>query len=190
MLRSILLLLITLLPALHASAQSVPVEDVSINLLNWSKHLHADADKYYTREKHEELTRNLEALEREVTIYMKTRKRLSDSIFRHNIAPGKKDPENLDLLKTQMGEIIRQMRNVTDLTNDALRAEGDRVNDQIFNVLNGEGNVYLSYLEAFMNGLDVSKKQMTLDGGTAYDRLQQTIGQLAATRDKIKRKGK
>jgi hypothetical protein len=94
----------------------------------------------------------------------------------------------MELLKTQMGEIIRQMRNVTDLTNNELRAEGDRLNDQIYNVLNGEGNVFLSYLEAFLAGLDVTKKEMALDNGMPYDRLQQSIKLLASTQNKIRSK--
>jgi hypothetical protein len=190
MFRPLLLLIITSLCATYVSAQSVPVEDVSRSLLNWTQHLNADADKYFTREKGDELIRNLDALKQALTLYAKTRKNLSDSIFRKNIASGNKDPKNLELLKTQMGEIIRQMRNVTDLTNNELRAEGDRLNDQIYNVLNGDGNQFLSYLEAFLTGLAVTKKEMALDNGTAYDRLQQSIHLLTSTEDKIRAKMK
>ncbi len=189
-LHRLLTLCICLIFAAQADGQSVPVVDVSMSLLNWTKHLNTDVDKYYTREKAEELTRNFEALRRDLAIYMNSRKRLSDSIFRKNIAPGKKDPDNLELLKTQMGEVIRQMRGVTDLTNNELRAEGDRLNDQIFNVLNSEGAQFLSYLEAFLAGLEVSKKDMALDGSVAYDRLGQAISLLATTQDKISRKMK
>jgi hypothetical protein len=190
MFRPLLLLTITLLCATYASAQSVPVEDVSKSMLNWTQHLNTNIDKYFTREKGDELIRNLEAFKEALSLYMKTRKNISDSIFRKNIAPGNKDPKNLELLKTQMGEIIRQMRNVTDLTNNELRAEGDRLNDQIFNVLNGEGTQFLSYLEAFLTGLEVTKKDMALDNGMPYDRLQQSIKLLASTQDKIRSKMK
>ncbi|KAA2239032.1 hypothetical protein F0L74_22740 [Chitinophaga agrisoli] len=189
-LRRIVTLCTCLFFAAQAAGQSLPVVDVSMSLLNWTKHLNTDVDKYYTREKGEELTRNFEALRRDLAIYMNSRKRLSDSIFRKNIAPGKKDADNLELLKTQMGEVIRQMRSVTDLTNNELRAEGDRLNDQIYNVLNSEGAQYLSYLEAFLAGLEVSKKDMALDGSVAYDRLGQAISLLATTQDKISRKMK
>lgn len=188
MFRPLLPLIVILLCATYASAQSVPVEDVSKSLLNWTKHLNADVDKYFTREKVDELILNLDAFKRELTLYTKTRKNLSDSIFRTNVAPGNKDPNNLELLKTRMGEVIRQMRNVTDLTNNELRAEGDRLNDQIYNVLNGEGSQFLSYLEAFLSGLAVTKKEMALDNGTAYDRLQQSINLLTSTQDKIRGK--
>lgn len=190
MFRSLLQLVIILLCATYTSAQSVPVEDVSKNLLKWTQHLNADVDKYFTREKGEELIRNLDALKEELSLYTKTRKNLSDSIFRKEVAPGNKDPKNLELLKTRMGEIIRQMRNVTDLTNNELREEGDRLNDQIFNVLNSEGSQYLSFLEAFLNGLQVTKKEMALDNGTAYDRLQQSVKLLSSTEDKIHNKMK
>jgi len=190
MFRPLLTLIITLLSVTCASAQSVPVEDVSRSLLNWTKHLNADVDKYFTREKGNELISNLDAFKRELTVYAKTRKNLSDSIFRKNIAPGNKDPKNLELLKNQMGEVIRQMRNVTDLTNNELRAEGDRLNDQIYNVLSGEGNQFLSYLEAFLNGLPVTKKEMAIDNGTTYDRLLQSINLLTSTQDKIRGKMK
>lgn len=188
--RLILPLFITLLSATWVSAQSVPVVDVSMSLLNWTKHLNNDVDKYFTREKGEELTRSFEALKRDLTIYMKTRKGLSDNIFRKNIAPGKKDPENLEKLKIQMGEVMRQMRNVTDLTNDELRAEGDRLNDKIYNVLNGEGTQFLSSLEAFLAGLDVSKRDIALDASVAYDRLQQSIDHLTSALGKINQKMK
>ena len=116
MFRLLLPLIITSLYTINVSAQSVPVEDVSKSLLNWTQHLNADVDKYFTSEKRDELIRNLEAFKQALTLYMKTRKNLSDSIFRENIAPGNKDPKNQELLKTQMGDVIRQMRNVTDLT--------------------------------------------------------------------------
>lgn len=190
MLRRLLFLFIILLSATYVSAQSAPVVDVSANLLNWIKHLDANVDKYFTRDKGEELSRNIEALKRDITIYFKIRKNLSDSIYRKNVAPGKKDEKNLELLKTQMGEIIGQMRGVTDLTNNELRAEGDRLNDQIYNVLNSDGARFLSYLEAFLSGLEVSKKDMALDASLAYDRLQQAISLLASTKDKIDRKMK
>jgi hypothetical protein len=190
MFRAFFLLIISSLCATYTSAQSVPVEDVSKSMLNWTQHLNADIDKYFTQEKGDELIRNLSAFEQALTLYMKTRRNLSDSIFRKNVAPGNKDPKNLELLKTQMGDVIRQMRNVTDLTNNELRAEGDRLNDQIYNVLNGEGNSFLSYLEAFLTGMNVTKKEMALDGGVTYDRLQQSISALASTQDKIRRKMK
>lgn len=190
MLRPLLFLIITSLCASYASAQSVPVEDVSKSMLNWTQHLNADVDKYFTREKRDELIRNLDAFKQALTLYAKTRKNLSDSIFRKNIAPGNKDPKNLELLKGQMGEVIRQMRNVTDLTNNELREEGDRLNDKIYNVLNGDGNQFLSYLEAFLSGLAVTKKEMALDNGTTYDRLQQSINLLTSTQEKIRGKMK
>jgi hypothetical protein len=188
--RCFLLVFVALLSVTWAFAQTLPVVDVSMSLLNWTKHLNADVDKYFTQEKGEELTRNFEAFRRDLTVYMKTRKGLSDNIFRKDIAPGKKDPQNLEVLKTQMGDVIRQMRNVTDLTNDELRAEGDRLNDKIYNVLNGEGTQFLSALEAFLAGLDVSKRDIALDASVAYDRLQESIGQLAAAQGKIKGKMK
>jgi hypothetical protein len=190
MLRRLLPLIIVLLSATYSSAQSVPVEDISKSLLNWTQHLNTDVNKYFSREKGDELIRNLDALKQELTLYTKTRKNLSDSIFRNNVAPGNKDPQNLELLKNRIGEIIRQMRNVTDLTNNELRAEGDRLNDHIYDVLNGEGNQFLSYLEAFLNGLAVTKKEMALDNGPAYDRLQQSINLLNSTEDKIRAKMK
>lgn len=190
MLRSLQYLVIFLLCATYASAQSVPVEDVSKSLLNWTQHLNTDVDKYFTREKGDELIRSLDALKQEITLYTKTRKNLSDSIFRNNVAPGNKDTKNLELLKATMGEVIRQMRNVTDLTNNELRAEGDRLNDQIFDVLNGEDKQFLSYLEAFLSGLAVTKKEMALDNGISYDRLQQSAKYLTATEDKIRSKMK
>lgn len=188
--RRILTLAIVLLFATNSFAQTLPVVDVSMSLLNWTKHLDADVDKYFTKEKGEELNRSFEALKRDLTTYMKTRKNLSDNIFRNNIAPGKKDPDNLEALKTQMGEVIRQMRNVTDLTNNELRAEGDRLNDKIFNVLNSDGTQFLSNLEAFLAGLDVSKRDLALDASVAYDRLQQSIGHLASALGKINSKMK
>lgn len=187
---SILSFFITLLSVTYTLAQSVPVVDVSMSLLKWTKHLNTDVDKYFTREKGEELSRSFEALKRDLTVYMKTRKSISDNIFRKNIAPGNKDPENLERLKTQMGEVIRQMRNVTDLTNNELRAEGDRLNDQIYDVMNGENTRFLSHLEAFLAGLEVSKKDIALDASMAYDRLQQSISLLASTQDKISQKMK
>lgn len=188
--RRILLVFVALLSVTWVAAQTLPVVDVSMSLLNWTKHVNADVDKYFTVEKREELTRSFDGLNKSLTVYMTTRKNLSDNIFRKNIAPGKKDPENLEALKTQMGEVIRHMRNVTDLTNDELREEGDRLNDKIYNVLNGEGTQFLSALEAFLAGLDVSKRDIALDASVAYDRLKQSIDLLASAQEKISRKTK
>lgn len=184
------LLIVFLLYTTFASAQSVPVEDVSQRLLNWTTHLQSDVDKYFTREKKNELILHLDGFKKALTLYTTTRKNLSDSIFRKDVPPGNKDPRNAAVLKEQMGDVIRQMRNVTDLTNNELREEGDRVNDQIFDVLNAEGTNFLSYLEAFLNGLQVTKKEMALDNGAAYDRLQKAIKNLNATQEKIRGKNK
>lgn len=188
MLRPLFILMIGLFSAIGSYAQSVPVEDVSKNLLTWTRHLHSNVDKYFTRDKGTELVRNLELLKTYLAAYTKTRKNLSDSIFRKNVAPGNPDPRNAEVLKTQMGEVLRQMRGVTDLTNNELRAEGDRLNDQIYNVLNSEGTVFLSYLEAFLTGKEVTKKEMALDNGAAYARLQEAIGLIGSTQDRIKQK--
>jgi len=182
------LILVLLLCTSYASAQSVAVEDVSKNLVAWTTHLNADVDKYYTRDKADELARSLGSFKQALALYTKTRKSLSDSVFRYNIAPGNKDPRNAELLRTQMGDIIREMRNVTDLTNNQLREQGDRLNDQLFNVLNSEGTQFLSYLEAFLNGLSVTKKELALDNGVTYDRLQQSISQLTAAENKVRSK--
>ena len=81
-----------------------------------------------------------------------------------------------------------RMRNVTDLTNDQLREEGDKLNDAIYNVLYGEPNQFLSHLEAFLAGYDVTKKDMALDGSTCYTRLQTCINLITGIEGRIGRK--
>lgn len=175
-----------LLMAAGASAQSTPaVTDISNHLLDWLKQLNTNFDKYYTPEKGADLKTRVALLKDDLTIYMKARKKLSDSLFRNNIAPGKKDPVNLEALKTKMSTVMGRLRDVTDLTNKELRVEGDKLNDEIYNALYGEPARYLSYLEAFLGGADVTKKDLAIDGSAVYGRLEECVNNLSALQSKI-----
>jgi len=178
-----------LFAANHASAQSTPaVTDISNHLLDWLKQLNTNFDKYYTPEKGPDLKTRVALLKDDLTIYMKARKKLSDSLFRNNIAPGKKDPANLESLKTKMSTVIGRLRDVTDLTNKELRVEGDKLNDEIYNALYGEPARYLSYLDAFLGGADVTKKDLAVDGSAVYARFEECVNNLTAVQNKIERR--
>lgn len=170
-------------------AQSAPaVTDVTFNMVTWFKHLNADFDKYYKHEKAADLKQRLALLKDDLSTYMKARKKLSDSLFRNNIAPGKKDPANLESLKTKMSTVMGRMRDVTDLTNKELRVEGDKLNDEIYNGLYGEPARFLSSLEAFLDGADVTKKDLAVDGSACYARLEECISNISAVQSKLERK--
>lgn len=183
-----LTLFLSLILATNAYGQTPAVADVTDRLLNWVKHLDSDFNKYYTHEKSALLKESFALLKQDLGDYMKARKKLSDSLFRSNAAPGKKDPENLESLRLKMNAVMGRMRNVTDLTNDELREEGDKLNDAIYNVLYGQPNQFLSHLEAFLAGFDVTKKDMALDGSTCYTRLQTCISLITGIEGKIGRK--
>ncbi|SEW52168.1 hypothetical protein [Chitinophaga arvensicola] len=188
--RSVLFFLLLL--SLGASAQSgnASVTDVSTSMLTWMKHLNNDADKYYSAEKAADLSQQLEFLRQDLTVYMKARKKLSDSLFRNNIAPGKKDPDNLEMLKGKMSTVMERLRGVADLVGPALQAEGDKLNEEIYNVLYDQPNRYLSNLEAFLGGMDVNKKELALDGSTNYSRLEECVNLATTLQGKIDRKRK
>lgn len=176
--------------SLNASAQSgTPgVTDVTMSMLDWLKHLDTEVDKYVTKEKAPTQKQYFEDLKQDLKIYMKTRKTLSDSIFRHNIAPGKKDVFHFETLKQQMSTVMGRMRDVTDLTSKDLRAEGDKLNNDLYNVLYGDKKQYLSALEAFLDGNEVTKKDLALDGSTCYGRLEQCVNLITGIQAKIDRK--
>ncbi|MEC5144819.1 hypothetical protein [Chitinophaga sp. 212800010-3] len=172
---------------ISAQVQHASVTDVTPALLDWTKHLNSAADKYVTKEKAEELGQHLELLRQDLTSYMKARKRLSDSLFRNNIAPGKKDPASLQMLKEKMSTVMQRMRDVTDLTNDELRTEGDKLNDKIYHILYEEEGRYPSNLEAFLDGFDVTKKDMALDASMCYQRLEDCVNLISSLLDKVNR---
>ena len=184
----LLTLSLFLIFATNAYGQTPVVTDVTDQLQTWVKHLDGDFNKYYTHEKSAQLKESLSLLKLDLGDYMKARKRLSDSLFRNNAAPGKKDPENLEALKLKMNEVMRRMREVTDLTNEELRKEGDKLNDAIYNTLYTQPNQYLSHLEAFLAGFEVTKKDLALDGSTCYTRLQNCISLISGLEGKIDRK--
>ena len=172
----------------NAFGQTPAVTDVTVGMLTWVKHLDNGLDKYFSREKAEELNQHLKYLEQDLRNYMKTRKTLSDSLFRNNIAPGKKDIDHLDILKTEMNDIMRQMRNVTDLVNKELQAEGDKLNNEIYTILYGEEGRYLSNLEAFLAGLDVTKRDLAVEGSKSYQRLEECVNIISVLQGKIDKK--
>jgi hypothetical protein len=174
--------------AAAAQSKTAPVTDVTSELLDWVKHLNNDLDKYFKKEKGAQLNEALDFLKQDLTVYLKTRKALSDSLFRHNAAPGKRDEQNLEVLKAKMSDIMGRMRNVTDLTNKELREEGDKLNDQIYNVLFGDKTHFLSHLEAFLAGMDVTKKDLALDGSTYFTRLQECINLISTLQGRINKK--
>lgn len=175
-----------------ASAQSGQpvVTDVTTGLLGWIKHLNADVNKYFFREKAAALDQQLGLLKDDLSLYMKTRKSLADSLFRHNVAPGKVNGNALEQLQTRMTVVMQKMRDVTDLVGTELQAEGDRLNNDIYDALFGEKKRFLSHLEAFLAGYDVTKKDLALDNSAGYSRLEECIGQITALQDKIRKKMK
>ncbi|WP_158642708.1 hypothetical protein [Chitinophaga japonensis] len=181
-----------LAPSVNVAAQSneAPVTDITMDLQEWARHLNSDADKNLSREKAPELNRYLEALKMSLEDYMKTRKRLSDSLFRNNVAPGKKDIYHLEVLKEQMSAVMAGMRGVTDLTGRELQEEGDKLNNRIYDILYGEQTHFLSYLEAFLAGMDVTKKDLALDGSTCYQRLRECINLISNLQGRINKKMK
>ncbi|ASZ12637.1 hypothetical protein KTO58_11305 [Chitinophaga pendula] len=185
-----LFILMTISASVSAQTGQPDVTDVTTSLRNWLKHLDNDFDKYFTREKADDLGRYYADLKKDLTDYMKARKKLSDSLFRNNIAPGKKDPQHLEMLKEKMSGIMGHMRGITDLANNDLRAEGDKLNNQLYEVLYGDGKRYLSNLEGFLDGYDVSKKDLAIDGSAYYDRLGECITLISSIQSKIDRKKK
>ncbi|HEY9258800.1 hypothetical protein [Chitinophaga sp.] len=166
------------------------VTDVTFGMLTWVKHLNNDIDKPYSSEKAEQLKQRLEDLKVDLTVYKKTRKRLSDSLFRNNIATGKKDPDNLELLKRSMSKVMEGMRGVNDLVSESVQQEGDKLNDQIYKTLYEEPGRYLSYLEAFLGGMDVTKKDLALDGSVCFNRLEECINMIAGMEGRVGKKVK
>ncbi|NLR62378.1 hypothetical protein HGH93_30080 [Chitinophaga polysaccharea] len=183
-------LLFLLLFSTQARAQSpkAAVTDITFDLVTWTRHLNNDIDKYFSREKAADLNQHLEDLKRELKIYMKLRKSLSDSLFRNNITPGKKDEAHLEALKSSMNLVMEQMRNVTDYVSDPLKIEGDKLNDQIYDILYGQQVRYLSNLDAFLAGNDISKRDLAIDGSACYGRLEESLNQIAVLQEKIARK--
>jgi len=179
-----------LLPSadIFAQAANPAVTDVTTSMLTWMKHLNSDADKYCSAEKAPDLIQQLEFLKQDLTVYMKARKKLSDSLFRNNIAPGKTDPDNLDMLKTKMSTVMGRLRGVADLVGPGLQAEGDKLNEEIYSVLYEQPNHYLSHLEAFLGGVNVNKKELALDGSTNYSRLEECVNLSTSLQGKIERK--
>jgi len=184
-------LLIVFVSHFAATAQTAgraPVSDVTVSLLDWVKLLDKNLDKFSGAEKNAELYDRFGYLNQDLTDYMKFRKRLSDSLFRNNITPGKKNETALQLLKEKMSGIMQRMRDVTDMTNAELRKEGDRLNDKLYNALYGDNQVYLSNLEAFLAGYEVTKKDLALDGSTLTNRLQETVNIITTMQARLKRK--
>ncbi|PSL44725.1 hypothetical protein CLV51_10597 [Chitinophaga niastensis] len=185
-----LFFLLILSANVFGQSEKATVTDVTVDMLAWVKHLNNDVDKYYSREKGEALNQHFEWLKQDLNNYMKTRKVLSDSLFRNNITPGKKDMNDLEILKVKMGSIMERMRGVTDLVSPDLRAEGDHLNDEIYDILYGQKIRFLSNLEAFLGGMDISKRDLAVDGSQSYLRLEECINLIAVLQGKIDKKMK
>ncbi|WP_160717602.1 hypothetical protein [Chitinophaga solisilvae] len=182
--------LLLLCTALQVSAQSEKpvITDVTSDILAWVKRLDNGFDKYCTREKAADLKQGFEFFKQDLGVYMKTRKTLSDSLFRHNISPGKKDPDNLETLKVRMSAVMERMRNVSDFVSNDLRQQGDQLSEHIYDVLYGQENNYISALDAFLAGQDVTKKDLAVDGSTRTARLEECVRILASMQEKAERK--
>ncbi|MBS0030427.1 hypothetical protein ACTJJ0_25650 [Chitinophaga sp. 22321] len=187
---SALVLLLTFSVNAFGQADNAMVTDVTVNMLTWVKHLNNDVDKYFNREKADDLKQQLEFFKQDLKNYMKTRKALSDSLFRNNIAPGKKDETNLEILKIKMSAVMERARGVSDLVGEELQKEGDNLNNQLYKVLYEDQGRYLSYLEAFLAGIDVTKKELAVDGSVCYTRLEECTTLITTLEGKIDRKMK
>ncbi|RFS19281.1 hypothetical protein DVR12_23900 [Chitinophaga silvatica] len=170
-------------------AQSTPaVNEITAKMLTYFKHLNTDVDKGISAEKKAEMSGHLDLLKQDLNGYMTARKKLSDSLFRSNITPGSKNSDELDLLKGKMSQVIQQLRGVNDFVCPGLQTEGDKLNEEIYNVLYEEPVRYLSNLEAFLAGVPVTKKDLALDGSIHYQRLEESIKLLSDIQRKIGKK--
>jgi hypothetical protein len=188
-----LTLLLSLALSLNAFGQdskTATVTDAAYNLLTWVKHLNSDVDKYFSPAKGEEMSRYLGLFRQELTNYMKTRKTLADSLLRNNITPGKKDEASLEVLKQRMSNVMTGMRSVTDFVSDDLRAEGDKLNDEIYNAYYGDHPRFLSHLEALLSGADVTKKDLAVESSVGYQRLEECINLIQVIQAKIDKRMK
>lgn len=188
---SLFVFLMMLSSATFGQTANTMVTDVTFDLLTWIKHVSSDVDKQsFSIEKAGQLKQGLAALNEDLTVYKKTRKVLADSLFRHNIAPGKKDPNNLDLLKQKMSKVMEGMRGVNDLVSESVQQEGDKLNEKMYKVLYEEQGQYLSHLEAFLDGMDVTKKDLALDGSVCFTRLEECINLVAGMEGRVGKKVK
>ncbi|MDQ0109654.1 hypothetical protein J2T02_004798 [Chitinophaga terrae (ex Kim and Jung 2007)] len=162
------------------------VNEITFRMLTYMKNLKADVDKGLSAEKKAAMNEQLAQLKTDLAAYMKTRKTYSDSLMRHNIAPGNKNPDNLEVLKGKMSQVMQQLRGVNDLVSPALQAEGDKLNDEMYNVLYGEPVRYLSNLEAFLAGVPVTKKDLAIDASVHYQRLEECLNIITAIQNKIR----
>ncbi|SHL45366.1 hypothetical protein SAMN05444266_103384 [Chitinophaga jiangningensis] len=185
---TLLMVVVTHFTVAAQTGAKAPVTDVTVSILDWVKLLDKNLDKFSGAEKNAELYDRFGYLNQDLTDYMKFRKRLSDSLFRNNITPGKKDETDLQILKEKMSGIMQRMRDVTDMTNAELRQQGDRLNDKLYNALYSDNQVYLSNLEAFLAGYEVSKKDLALDGSTLTNRLQESVNIITTMQARLKRK--
>lgn len=176
-----------LLFSLHSFAQTAVV-DVTQGLHKWIKEMNGSVDKYFSQDRGAEQYERLEELKHGLTGYMKTRKTLSDSLIRANATPGKRDDNALEAIKIKMSTVMGQMRGISNLLSEDLRAEGDKLNDDIYNAMYGEQPRFLSHLEAFLAGTEVTKKDLAVESVAAYDRLNECINLIGDLQGKLNRK--
>ncbi|RPD38991.1 hypothetical protein [Chitinophaga barathri] len=186
----LVLFFLLLLPArtFAQSAQTATVTDVTQGLHKWIKGMNTNVDKYFSQDRGAELYDRLEELKFGLSGYLKTRKTLSDSLIRHNAAPGKRDNNALESLKIKMSTVMAQMRGISNLVSEDLRAEGDKLNDEIYNAIYSEQPRFLSHLEAFLAGMEVSKKDLAVESVAAYDRLTESVSLITDLQGKLNRK--
>lgn len=113
----LLLLIITLLCTTYASAQSVPMGNVSKSLPNWAQHLNADVDKYFTpvnsghkSEKWGNMRQNLQPAKKETSLsviwmllnrnlpFMRRQRKTSPIVSPTKHCSREQGPEKLELL--------------------------------------------------------------------------------------------
>jgi hypothetical protein len=185
-----ILLVFIVCTGLVARAQSSEpaVSEITFRMLAYVKHLNSDVDKGISAPKKAEMSEHLDLLKQELSGYMKVRKKYADSLMRNNVAPGNKNEDNLEVLKEKMSQVMQELRAVNDFVSPPLQAEGDKLNEDMYNVLYGDPVRYLSNLEAFLAGVSVTKKDLAVDGSVHYQRLEECISLLTGIQHKIGKK--
>ena len=172
----------------NAQSGEPVVSEITFRMLAYVKQLNSDIDKGISAEKKAEMSGHVDLLKEYLTGYMKVRKKYADSLMRNNIAPGNKNQDNLEVLKGKMSQVMQQLRAVNDFVSPSLQAEGDKLNEDMYNVLYGDPIRYLSNLEAFLAGVSVTKKDLAVDGSVHYQRLEECINLLTGIQHKIGKK--
>lgn len=160
---------------------------ISSEIFSLIKSLNENIDSYFHNEKKEKLRRYLGYFQNDLQKYLEIRKKLMDDLTSNNFNTLNDDTKKIiSDLKTRLGELSERLSQISVMLNDEQSSHAKYIVQSIHESQASQRELFLTELEKLINGQNVDKTNLTMNGKRIYYELSESVELISEIRDKLK----